>query len=176
VSDTEEFYDDATSTFPSKVDLASDGSFDHGRMGPGRLVAIWAKKNGTGTKDGKAYAFVDSLTLVLDDGPDGTYVTELVGPAPQRVEMQHSTGGLVARLKGRVDGTNKAGISLKFRPMIGRINTQPSKTQASVAAYSISPPTEEDRAIVDGHKELIISINKELESGAVQDEDAAAFE
>jgi hypothetical protein len=173
---TEEFYDDAANTFPSKVDLAPDGTFEHGQMGAGRLVAVWAVKNGVGTKDGKSYSYVDSITLVLDDGLDGTYFTELVGPAPQRIEMQHSTGGLVARLKGRVEGRNAKGVSLKYRPMIGRINTQPSKANAAVAAYSISPPTEDDRVVVDGFKKMIIDINQELESRDAEDSDTQAFE
>lgn len=173
----DEFYDDASASFPSKADLAPDGTFERGRMGPGRLVAIWALKNGVGKKDGKAYDFVDSVTLVLDDGPNGDYVTELVGPAPQRVNgLQHSTSGLVARLKGRVDGKNAAGIRLKYRPMIGRVNTQPSKANAANAAYSISVPTDEDRLIVNSFKNMIIDINNELEAEDRKAEDQAAFD
>lgn len=177
VNSAEEFYDDAANTFPSKLDLAPDGTYERGKMGPGRLVAVWALKNGTGTKDGKRYDYVETITLVLDDGPDGNYVSELVGPAPQRLNgFQHSTGGMVSRMKGRVDGKNKAGVKLKYRPMIGRVNTQPSGPNPALAAYSISPPTDADREIVNRYKDMIIDINKELEAKDAEASDAAAFD
>lgn len=173
----DDFYDDATVSFPSKADLAPDGTFARGAMGPGRLVAIWALANGTGMKDGKPYRYVDSITLVLDDGPDGNYTSDLVGPAPFRIDkMQHSTGGLVARLSTRVTAKNQQGVPLKYRPMVGRINTQPSRANPDVAAYSISLPTDADRAIANRYKSLIIDINNELEAADAANEDAQAFE
>ncbi len=172
----DEFYDDATTTFPSKEDLAPDGSFDRGKMGNGRLVAIWAVKNGTGKKDGKPYDYVDSINLVLDDGPEGNYFSEMVPAAPFEFKMQHSTGGMVARLKGRVDGKNAKGVQLRFRPMIGRVNTQPSKANSTVAAYSIRPCTDDEREIVERYKAQIIDINNRLEAEDAEKADAAAFE
>jgi hypothetical protein len=174
VSDTtEEFYDDVTSEFPNVEHLApSDAPF-----GTGRLVAIWAKELGTGKGNNGPYGYVETITLALDNGPDGTQVHEMVGEAPYRVEMRHSTGYLYNKLKGRVTGKHpKTGVPLKFRPLIGRVDTQASQSNKKVAAYGWKPMTDEDKVIVDRYKDMIISINKELEAEAEGASDAEAFE
>lgn len=183
----EDFYDDASSLFPKAEHLAPAGK----PFGPGRLVAIWptgVKGTRKGT-NGQPYTWVETVTLVLDESPnDQDWLTgqngwdsqaaELVGPAPFRLDkFQHSTTGLVARLEKRIDGKNQAGVPLRFRPMIGRMNTQPSSVNKNVAAFSISEMTDEDRqGPLQRHKALIISINKELEAAAKNAEDSAAFD
>lgn len=180
--DEDEFYDDATSAFPKIEHLAPSVP---PKFGPGRLVAIWARANGKRKNDrGEFYPYVDTITVTLDDGPDGN----LTGPGwaedaavtvpagVQRIEMQHSTGGLVARLAKRVDAKNVKGVPLKYRPMIGRINTQASNANKNVAAYSISEPTEADRAVINAHKDLIISINRDVEAADQASKDDAAFD
>lgn len=175
----EDFYDDATSAFPSVEDLApQDG------MGEGRLVAIWAKSNGTAVSatSGKPYGYTETLTLVLDDGPDGGVYTELIpstggGDEPARLELRHSTTGIHSRLRPRVEGKHsKTGVPLRWRPMLGRVNTQASKANKKVPAYSISEPTDSDRELIQRHKALIVSINQELEKAESEAADAAPFE
>jgi len=187
MSDVDEFYDDASSEFPSVDDLSPLASSSNPKT-VGRLVAIWAKANGTRKGDNGDYGFTDSLTLVLDDGPEGDQYTDLVGPAPVEVELQHSTAGIHSRLKPRVDGWSKArkdadgnviapSVPLKFRPVIGRINTQAStKYKKGSPAFSISEPSEADREIIKANKDLIISINERLATAAEGAEDAKAFE
>lgn len=173
--DEDEFYDDATSAFPSIEHLAPSVPPN---FGAGRLVAVWAKENGSAKSatSGKDYGYTETLTLVLDDGPDGDQVNDLVPAAPQRLDLRHSTTGLYSRLRLRVEGVNAKGVPLKFRPMIGRINTQASRNNKNVPAYSIAEPTDADRAIVLAHKAEIIAINKELEAKASKSEDDAAFD
>lgn len=170
-----EWMDGASATFPKAENLAPSIP---PKFGPGRLVAIWAQETGTRKNDqGKEYPFVQTLTLVLDDGPDGGQSDEVVGSAPVRLEdFQHSTSGLVARLQKRVTGVNAKGVPLRYRPMIGRMNTQASKQNKNVAAFSISEPTAEDMIVARKYKDMITGINKELEAKDSKAEDAAAFE
>lgn len=174
-AEDEEWMDGASATFPKAENLAPSVPPN---FGPGRLVAIWAQENGTRKNDkGKEYPYVQTLTLVLDNGPDGTQTDEVVGSAPVRLEdFQHSTGGLVARLSKRVTGHNAKGVALKYRPMIGRMNTQPSSQNKNVAAFSISEPTADDMIVARKYADMIKGINKELEDKDKQSEDSAAFE
>jgi hypothetical protein len=175
-AEDEEWMDGAKTAFPSIENLAPSL---RGSYGPGRLVAIWAVENGVGqstTTAGKTYGYTETITLVLDDGPDGTQTDELIGAAPVRLEMRHSTTGLHSRLKPRVDGVNAKGIKLRFRPMVGRINTQESKNSKNQAAFSISDPSPEDMVTARKYKDMILSINQELEAKAASDEDSAAFD
>jgi hypothetical protein len=170
----DEFYDDATSEFPSPEDLCPADP-----KGPvvGRLVAIWAVENGTAKGENGTYPYTESVTLVLDDGPDGNLATDLIGPAPQRLDLRHSTTGIQSRLRGRVEGVNAKGVPLKYRPMIGRVNTRPStKYKKGSPAFSIAEPSAEDRAVIDAHKAEIIAINRELEAKDKAAEDSAAFD
>jgi hypothetical protein len=183
----DEFYDDATEAFPSKDDLAPFATAKNSTVG--RLVAVWAVKNGTETNnDGKSYPWTETVTLVLDDGPDGDQFTDLVGPAPQKLTLRHSTAGLQSRFGPRVDGMTKPkrdedgtiiapAVPQKFRPMIGRINTRPSsKVKGGSPAFSISIPTDEDRVIVKRYEAEIREINQEQEAKAATAADAEAFE
>jgi hypothetical protein len=172
--DDDDWMDGASSTFPKMENLAPCVS---GSFGPGRLVAIWAVSNGERKNDeGKVYPYVETVTLVLDDGPDGNMFDDLIGVAPVRLEgFQHSTGGLVARLSKRVNGVGVNGVKLRYRPIVGRINTQASKINKHVAAFSISEPTDQDMAVAREYKAMIIGINKELEERDRAEDDANAF-
>lgn len=172
----DEFYDDATESFPSVEDLVPLANSKNPDS-VGRLVAIWAISNGQAKGENGMYGYTETVTLVLDDGPEGDQATDLVGVAPQKLNLRHSTMGIHSRLAPRVEGTNKAGVPLRFRPMIGRVNTKAStKYKKGSPAVSISAPTEADQEIIQQHKALIISINKEMESKATKAEDEAAFE
>jgi len=187
-AEDEDFYDEATADFAKVEHLAPSIP---PKFGPGRLVAIWAQKAGTGKSktNSEPYPYVETITLVLDDGVPGAEwqgnasypenTAQLVGDAPVRLDkFQHSTKGMVARLERRLTGKNKAGIPFTMRPYIGRMNTQPSSQNKNVAAYSISDMTDEDKAFVNRPeiKKLIIGINKELEDAVTAAENQAAFE
>lgn len=178
-----QFYDDATDVFPKVEHLAPSLPPN---FGPGRLLAIWATGEGTRmNKEGKIYPYVETITVTLDDGPSGldgpgweAMAAEIIPEGVQRLDkFQHSTGGLVARLQRRLTGRNQDGVPLRYRPMIGRLDTQPSKQNKNVAAYSIKPPTDDDRAVIEQHVEMIAAINEELRMAAIasSDPDQAAF-
>ena len=135
---TNDLFDGASSTFPSKKDL------------DGRLIAIWATGQGSrqGT-NGKPYPYVETDTMVLDGE-----VTELITEVPSVLPaFQHSTTGLVARLKGRIGNP---------KPMIGRMNSQPSRVNRDVLAYSIAEPTAADMDIIRKHEALIRAKSAEM--------------
>lgn len=179
----DEFYDDATSDFPKVEHLAPSVPPN---FGAGRLLAIWVTGEGKRKNDkGEFYPFVETITVTLDDGPNGIEgpgwdenAPTLVPTGPVRLDkFQHSTGGLVSRLQKRLTGKTKDGVPLKFRPMIGRINTQPSKSNKNVAAYSIGMPSDADRETIRAHGDMIRAINVELETAATTggDPDTSAF-
>ena len=174
----DEFYDEATEAFPSVDDLAPLADKNNPTT-EGRLVAIWALENGQDKGDNGMYPWTKTITLVLDDGPEGDQTTELVGPAPVRLELRHSTVGIQTRLAPRVNGRDKNDQPLRFRPMIGRVNTRPStRYKKGSPAVSISKPTDADKGIVMAHAEQIRSINAELEQAATlgASPDSAAFD
>lgn len=171
-ADEDDFFDAATSTFPAVEHLAPSIP---PKFGAGRLVAIWALENGTSVGNNGPYAWTQSITVALDDGPNGDQVNDLVGKAPFRVEMRHSTSNIQGKLRGRVTGKTQSGIPLKYRPVIGRVNTQASSANKNVAAYGLSEPTEADMDIARANRALIVSINKELEEADSKSEDQAAF-
>lgn len=131
----DELVDEASSVFPGMEDL------------DGRLVGIFALKKGTAEGDSGEYPFIETVTVVLDDGKDGDKVTELVGPAPQIIDFRHSTGYLVKTLDRRVNGIDQHDRPLWERPYVGRIDSQPSKRNKKVLAYAIREPEEGDRAL-----------------------------
>jgi hypothetical protein len=179
----DDFYDDATDTFPKIEHLAPSMPPN---FGPGRLLAIWVTGQGTRKNDdGETYPYVETVTVTLDDGPDGldgpgwsAEAADLVPPGVQRLDkFQHSTGGLVARLQKRLTGKTADGTPLRLRPMIGRLDTQVSKRSKMQAAYSIKAPTDADRKIVTAHGDMIRAINEELTTAATTggDPDTSAF-
>jgi hypothetical protein len=166
----DEFYDDAQETFPSKEDLKD------------RLVAVWALEKGTDKNaEGRVYATVQSVTLVLDDGPEGWSPTSIrdgeVTPNRvasveqegfQELPLRWSTEGMVSRLGPRVGKT--------WLPMIGRINSRPNKVKGRSASWSIAAPTEDDKVILRQHKAEIMAVSRRLEQEANQTIDTAVFD
>jgi hypothetical protein len=165
----DEFFDDAAEAFPGKEDLKD------------RLVAVWALERGQDkNNEGKAYPFVKTITLVLDDGPNGwsptsikddETVPNLVPPVaedgPQELALRWSTEGMVARLDPRIGKTTK--------PMIGRINSRKNKTSGRSASWSIAAPTDEDKATARGHVDAIKAVTARVEAEANAAVDAEAF-
>jgi hypothetical protein len=170
-----ELFDDAKEEFPAKEDLK------------GRLVAIWVTgKHGTRKSEANnsSYQWFETITLVLDDGPDWdgmkivdgekreNLVPSVAAEGPQRLDAhQWSTGGLVSRLQARVIGDKPK----TFKPMLGRINSRPNTKKGFSASWSISEPTAEDRKIAIAQAGLLRQITAELEAGLVA-KDEEAFE
>lgn len=185
-STEDEFYDDATEAFPSVDDLAPLAT-NRNPDTTGRLVAIWALENGVGKGEKGPFPFTETITLVLDDGPDGDQATDMIGAAPVELKLRHSTTGVQSRIAPRVEGMSKPkrdeegnilapSVPLKFRPMIGRINTRaPKNYKNGNPAVSIAAPTEADRAIVQRYRAEIVAINEKVEASAGKAEDAQAF-
>jgi len=181
-----ELFDEATEEFPGKEDLKD------------RLVAIWVTgRHGTrvGTAPGsKPYPWYETTTLVLDDGPawdgykivDGERKPMLVESVkehgPQRLDgHQFSQTGLTARLSQRVHlsvalppvGKEVKDQPKSFKPMLGRINSRKNSQPGFSASWSVSSPTDEDKAVAAQHAALIRQISAELEkAGQPTDEDA----
>jgi hypothetical protein len=172
--DDDEYYDDTTVDFPNVEHLAPSTPPN---FGEGRLVAIYALKNGMGKGDNGEYPFTETITVALDDGPEGDQVHELVGAAPFRVEMRHSTGYIHAKLAKRVDGKHpKSGRPLRFLPLIGRVNTQTSKKSKNQPAFGLAPKTDDDLVILERHKPLLKAITAELEAAEKAKDDADGFD
>lgn len=166
----DEFFDDAQDVFPGKEDLGN------------RLVAVWALEKGTDYNDRKEpYPIVQSVTLVLDDGPDGWQATvirdgemtenrvpSVEAEGLQELNLRWSTNGMVSRLAPRVGKT--------FKPMVGRINSRPNKTKGHSASWSISSPTEDDKTTVRRYQAELRAISERLEAEANKATDAAAFD
>lgn len=177
MTDTEQdldLYDEASDAFPSKFDLKE------------RLVAIWTtgKVGQRRSAEGKAYEWVETITLVLDDGPNGYQETrpddngdmsENLVPSvdvdgPQRLDnFQWSAGGLVARLKPRA-------AAKATKPMLGRINSQRNKVKGRAASWSIASPTDEDKAIAGRWSKEIRAVTTDVEKLLNGDDSDAAFD
>lgn len=165
----DEFYDEATEAFPGKEDLKD------------RLVAVWVLDRGQDKNtDGKFYPFVKTITLVLDDGPDGysptsvkdgetvpNLVPSVAEDGPQELAIRWSTSGMVARLDPRLGKT--------LKPMIGRINSRPNKVKGRSASWSIAAPTDEDKATARDLADAIKAITARVEAEANAKVDAEAF-
>lgn len=165
----DEFFDEATETFPGKEDLKD------------RLVAVWALGRGQDkNSDGKLYPFVTSLTMVLDDGPNGWSPTSIkdgdtvpnlvpsVADGLAEINLRWSTEGMVTRLDPRIGKTTK--------PMIGRINSRPNKVKGRSASWSISAPTESDKATARAVGSQIKAVTERLIAEANKAADASAFD
>lgn len=165
----DEFFDDAAETFPGKEDLKD------------RLVAVWVLERGQDKNaEGKLYPYVKTVTLVLDDGPNGwsptsvkdgetvpNLVPSVADQGPQELALRWSTAGMVARLDPRIGQTTK--------PMIGRINSRPNKTKGRSASWSISSPTDDDKVTAREHVETVKAITARLAAEATAAVDAEAF-
>lgn len=177
----DEFFESATSEFPAKEDLE------------GRLVAIYnlgvtGKRKSEATGD--FYPYVETVTLVLDDGPGDWYAANtkrplrdgkgdlMPGPddllvpsvkenGPQRLDnFQWSATGIYSRTAKRPVG----GV-----PMCGRINSRKNKNKGMSDAWSIAEMTEEDKVIARQHTDLLKAIAAEIKAAHQKSEDDAAF-
>jgi hypothetical protein len=152
-----ELFDEAKEEFPSKEDLKD------------RLVAIWVTgKQGERKSDipgNKSYEWIETITLVLDDGPDGSSFTDLVPAAPQRLDaFQLSFSGATARLKPRINLRGKDGQP-SYKPMIGRVNSRKNKVKGMSDSWSIASPTPEEAAFVTAnHADRLRAITAEVKA------------
>lgn len=160
----DEFFDSATSEFPAKEDLKD------------RLVAIWfTGKTGTRQSEGtgKPYPFAESVTLVLDDGPNGwnpvrwdgeaNLVPSVAEDGPQTLTgFEWSAKGLHDRLVKRPVGG---------KPMCGRINSRKNKIKGFNDSWSIDELTESDRVTVRQYVHLF----PEIANGLQKSQDDEAF-
>lgn len=178
--------DDALEEFPGKEDLKD------------RLVAIWVtgkhgRRQGTGP-GAKPYDWYETVTLVLDDGPnwDGFKIVdgekqEMLVPSvaengPQRLDnFQFSQGGMTKRLEQRVFVTAPGSINgpaVMDKPRkpracyLGRINSRKNSQAGFNASWSISTPTEADHEIAKKYAAQIKAVAAEMEKLA-SDVDAA---
>lgn len=163
-----ELFDDAKEEFPAKEDLE------------GRLVAIFVTgKHGKRKSEANntSYDWYETITLVMDDGPEGTSFTDLVpsvaavGEAIRLDGFQWSAGGMVARLQTRVTGEKPN----TFKPLRGRINKRKNQRKGFSDSWSISEPTEDDKAVSRKYSEQVRKIMAELQAGLVAS-DEEAFE
>jgi hypothetical protein len=161
-----ELFDDAKEAFPAKEDLKD------------RLVAIFVTgKTGQRKSEatGKMYDWVETITLVLDDGPDGTSFSDLVPStspdAPVVLDgFQWTPVGLTSRLLPRANAKNP-------RPMRGRINSRPNTKKGFSDSWSISEPTEGDKILSRKFNakvaELMEDAKTRLAGGAPTSDDSA---
>lgn len=186
--EVEDVFDDAEEEFPGKEDLKD------------RLVAIWPTgvhgiRKGTDV-GARPYPWYETITLVLDDGPNwnGTKIVDgeskpmlvasVAEDGPQKLDFQHTTSGLTARLSQRVNlsaetpAVNGAPITDRpktFRPMLGRINSQKNRTQGRSPSWSIAKPTEEDKIIARKYNDLMAQISADVQA-AVENRDKKSAE
>lgn len=161
-TDELELFDDAQEEFPGKEDLKD------------RLVLVWAtgKHGQRKGANGKPYDWYETITLVLDDGPNWTgrkivdgdskpiLVPAVADEGPQRLDpFQWSTGGMTSRLANRVQGDKPK----SFKPFLGRINSRPNSQKGFNASWSIAEPTADDKATAVRYAGLIKQIGAELE-------------
>ncbi len=174
----DEFYEDAQDNFPSKFDFED------------RLVAIWPTGK-TGTRqgeNGKDYPWIETLTLALDDGPDGdkgvglTSDREefLVGPAPAHAEgLQWSAAGVYSRVRPKLGKTiqlDDGSTVPDYRPVCGRINRRKNAKKGLADSWSLGKPTDEDREILRANADVIKRMTAKVKADAEKAGDEAAFD
>jgi hypothetical protein len=168
-NDILDLVDDSQETFPTKDDMKD------------RLVLVWVtgkfgSRQSEATK--KTYPWVETVTMVIDDGPNWTgqvmdsdsqtlresRIPSVAEAGPTVLEnFQFSFGGMVSRLQQRIspDGKPKT-----FKPMLGRINSRPNKTKGMAPSWSVASPTPEDHAVIPKYAAQIREISAQLEKGA----------
>lgn len=175
-TETIELFDDVPETFPSKFHLKD------------RLVAVWVtgKHGERKNSDGKPYPYEETITLVLDDGPNGwqeqvmntdtgnmeaNLVPSVADNGPQKLpNFQWSAGGIVTRLAPR----REQKVS---RPMLGRVNSQPNKTKGRNAPWNMAnATTDEKQAAATTGGALIAEICAEVEKMLTGAADASDFD
>lgn len=187
-TEDDEFYEDATEEFPSVQDLIVGAHSGLKSEIEGRLVALWPRENGTAQGHNDPYAYTDAVCLVLDDGPDGTMHTDLIGPAPVELPLRFSTTGIQTRLGPRLEGMTKPkrdpetkeiivpARPQKYLPMIGRINARPAKQKGNNPPIGIRMMNDSERPIADRYKSEIKEISAKLKAKDETVADSEAFE
>ena len=169
-------FDDASEIFPRKEDFED------------RLVFIWVTgKQGTriGTAPPhKTYGWVETVTMALDNGQDGTKGVGkasdgeefLIGQAPAVADpFQWSAEGMFTRLAPRIRLKNEDGTP-NYAPLLGRINRRKNVKKGMNDSWSISKPTDADKEIARKYLDQMRAQTaeiKELREGA---ENASAFD
>jgi hypothetical protein len=173
-STEDEFYEEAADEFPAKEDFEN------------RLVAVWPTgKTGTRVSEasGKEYPYVETITMALDNGPDGEAgdgmrsddAPYLVGPAPDHADgFQWSATGVYSRVFPRLSRTMADG-SPDYRPVIGRINRRKNAKKGFSDSWSLGKPVETDRDIVKAHEAVIRAMTAKVAKARQAAEDSAAF-
>lgn len=172
----DEFYDDATETFPRKEDFED------------RLVAIWVTgKHGTRKSEAppyKEYGWVETITMALDDGQDGSKGEGnasdgepfLVGPAPATAEpFQWSAEGMYSRLYPRIKLVN-ADDEPDYRPLIGRVNRRKNAKKGFNDSWSVGKPTDADRPVINAVRDRILATTARVKADRESAQDAEAFD
>lgn len=176
--DDEDIFVASSDEFASKFDLRD------------RLVMIYPTGK-TGTRmgeNGKPYTWMETYTVVLDDGPEGwsktmTVIDENGSMVPNLVpsvehegvqvlkNFQWSAGGVVARLAGKAPADNN-GVPVG---LLGRIDAKAQKGKA--AAWRPNPPTEADtaRAVEPETKAARLAARKEIVDAFKVSQDGDAF-
>lgn len=183
----DEYYEDVADEFPSMADLVVGAHSGIKDQIMGRLIAIWPRENGSDKGKNGVYPWTDGVCLVLDDGPDGTMYTDLIGSAPVELPLRFSTTGIQSRLGPRLDGYTKpkrnedgeiivAARPQKYVPMIGRVNARPAKEKGNNPPIGIRMMTPEERPIAERYEAEIRDISAKLKAKDTQVEDAKAFE
>ena len=174
-TETIELFDDVPDSFPSKFDLKD------------RLVAVWVTgKHGMRKGEREDYPFEETITLVLDDGPNGwqaqvlnfesgsmqeNLVPSVAAEGPYRMDkFQWSATGIASRLAPR----REKKIS---RPMLGRVNVKPNAQKGRAAPWSLANATvEEKEAAAKVAGPLIAQICAEVEKMLTGAADASDFD
>lgn len=159
----DDLFEAAKDEFPAKEDLKD------------RLVVIYptgkvGERKSAAT--GKMYPWIETTTVVLDDGPEGASFTDLVpsvaaeGPVVL-TGFQWSAAGLVARLNPKVGDPKVPGI-------LGRINSMKNKQRGMADAWSIAPPTEDEMNVGRQHADVLTAARNAIKDAraAVADENA----
>lgn len=140
-----ELFDDVPNAFESKFHLKD------------RLVAVWVTgKHGMRKGENGDYPWEETITLVLDDGPNGwqaevlnfdsgsmeeNLVPSVAENGPQKLaNFQWSATSLTSRLAPRREKKNN-------RPMLGRINAKPNKQKGRAAPWAMESATPEEKEL-----------------------------
>lgn len=163
----DDLFEPAKTEFPAKEDLKD------------RLVAIYPTgKVGTrlSAANNKQYGWVETITVVLDDGPEGVSYTDLVplvnenepGTPVVLRNFQWSAAGIFSRIDQKRTNPSVPGT-------VGRINSRPNSKKGLADAWSISTPTEEEMAIARKYADVCRAVREEIKAERQKLEDEAAF-
>lgn len=164
----DDLFEPAKSEFPAKEDLKD------------RLVAIYPTgKFGTrkSPATNKEYGWIETTTVVLDDGPNGDSFTDLVPPVGGDIgegkpivlrNFQWSAAGIFSRVEQKRTNPSVPGT-------VGRINAMKNKQKGLADAWSISTPTEDEMATARRFGDACRAARDEIKAARAKDADEDAF-